>query len=174
MALGVFSTTAESLWPNIEHKCTGNGSKLKYLSGDALTDSPNCLGPNSKPYPSTTISRAFSGGSSRKGRQSSFPSTIDPLVMQSTLLNAYRNVNDDTESNTRHGKLLAKTLNHSGIPLLLQKKPCSHVFFFKIFKSHHPAKKQLSVVSIDVDSSLQSYFCLITQMGFTFIECMRA
>lgn len=143
MLLSAFSVATESLWPNVDQKCTGNGAKLKYLSGDALTDSPNCLGPNSVPYPSTTISRAFSGGSSRKGRQSHFPSTIDPMVMQSTLINAYRNVNDESDSNTRHGKLLAKNLNHySGIPLRLQKKVRARMFFFfRIWKSHHPAKE---------------------------------
>jgi hypothetical protein len=103
--LGVFSSTAQSLWPNLGEKCNGGGAKLKYLSGDALIDSTNCVGPNNIPYPSSTINRAFSSGSSRKGRQSQLkPSTVDPMVMQSTLLNAYREVNDEPSS-TRHGKL---------------------------------------------------------------------
>jgi hypothetical protein len=103
--LGVFSSTAQSLWPNLGEKCSGGGgAKLKYLSGDALIDTPGCLGPNNIPYPSSTINRAFSGGSSRKGRQSQLPTTLDPMVMQSTLLNAYREVNDDSSSNTRHGE----------------------------------------------------------------------
>lgn len=104
--LSVFSSTALSLWPNIAEKCNGGGgAKLKYLSGDALTDSTNCIGPNNQPYPSSTINRAFSSGSSRKGRQSQFkPATLDPMLMQSTLLNAYREVNDEPSS-TRHGEL---------------------------------------------------------------------
>ena len=101
--LGIFSSTAQSLWPDLSEKCQGNGSKLKYLSGDALIDSPNCMGPKNLPYPSATINRAFSGGSSRKGRQTGFPTTVDPMVMQSTLLNVYREVNDD-HPNTRHGE----------------------------------------------------------------------
>lgn len=148
MLLSVCSVATESLWANMDQKCTGNGAKLKYLSGDALTDSPNCLGPNSMPYPSTTISRAFNGGSSRKGRQSHFPSTIDPLVMQAKLLNTYRNINDESESNTRHGKLFAKNLNHySGIPLLptAEKVRARTFFFFQIWKSHHPTKETVTV-----------------------------
>lgn len=102
--IGVFSSSTQSLWPGLAEKCAGNGSKLKYLSGDALIDSPGCLGPNSLPYPSSTINRAFNGGSSRKGRQSQHATTLDPIVMQSTLLNAYREVNDDSPA-TRHGEL---------------------------------------------------------------------
>lgn len=103
--IGLFSSSAQSLWPSLSEKCIGNGSKLKYLSGDALIDSPGCLGPNNVPYPSSTINRAFNGGSSRKGRQSQYSTTLDPIVMQSTLLNAYREVNDDSPT-TRHGKLI--------------------------------------------------------------------
>lgn len=33
-----------------EH-CGGNGESLKYLWGDALSDSLDCIGPNGKPYP---------------------------------------------------------------------------------------------------------------------------
>lgn len=32
-------------------KCEGGGIGLKYLWGDAMTDSPDCLGPNNMPYP---------------------------------------------------------------------------------------------------------------------------
>lgn len=104
--LGMFSSSAQSLWPNLNaEKCAGVASKLKYLSGDALIDSPNCIGPNHLPYPSSTINRAFNGGSSRKGRQSQYPTTVDPIVMQSTLLSAYREVNDEQPS-TRHGELI--------------------------------------------------------------------
>jgi hypothetical protein len=105
LLIGVFCSTAQSLWPHLSEKCNGGGAKLKYLSGDALIDSTNCLGPNNIPYPSATIGRAFSSGSSRKGRQSQLkPSTVDPMLMQSTLLNAYREVNDEPSS-TRHGEL---------------------------------------------------------------------
>lgn len=110
--LGVFSSSAQSLWPNHSEKCTGGGSKLKYLSGDALIDSPGCVGPNDLPYPSSTINRAFSGGSSRKGRQSQLPTTLDPIVMQSTLLNAYREANDDDSPNVRHGKFKRLKFRH--------------------------------------------------------------
>lgn len=108
IVLGAFSTTAQSLWPSLSEKCGGGGGgKLKYLSGDALTDSLNCVGPNNLPYPHAMINRAFSnGGSSRKGRQSHFTQpTLDPAVMQSTLLSAYKEVNDEP-SLTRQGKNL--------------------------------------------------------------------
>lgn len=105
LLVGIFISSAHSLWPSLlAEKCAGVPSKLKYLSGDALIDSPNCIGPNNVPYPSSTINRAFSSGSSRKGRQSQMPATLDPIVMQSTLLNAYKEVNDEQPS-TRHGEL---------------------------------------------------------------------
>ena len=28
-----------------------NGKKLQYVMGDAMIDSPDCLGPDGKPYP---------------------------------------------------------------------------------------------------------------------------
>ena len=33
-------------------KCEGNGLGLKYVWGDALTDSSDCIGPNNQQYPS--------------------------------------------------------------------------------------------------------------------------
>lgn len=43
-----------ALWSNYDtekaEKCSGSVG-LKYLSGNALIDSPNCLGPNNSPYP---------------------------------------------------------------------------------------------------------------------------
>lgn len=104
LIISIFITTAESLWPNLStDKCSGGGGgKLKYLSGDALTDSLNCIGPNGLPYPSSTIGRAF-GGSTRKGR-SHVSATVDPIVMQSTLLNAYKEANEeDLSTNMRQG-----------------------------------------------------------------------
>lgn len=43
---------AQTLWPgfNTQEKCSGSRG-LKYLSGDALVDSLNCVGPNNVPYP---------------------------------------------------------------------------------------------------------------------------
>lgn len=38
----------ESLWT--DEQCS-NGANLKYLSGDALRESLNCVGPNNAPYP---------------------------------------------------------------------------------------------------------------------------
>lgn len=113
--LSAFSTTAQSLWPSLEdNKCGGAGGKLKYLSGDALTDSLNCIGPNHLPYPHAMINRAFSSSgsssSSRRGRQSSqfTQPTLDPVLMQSTLLNAYKEVNGDEPSSSpaRQGRSL--------------------------------------------------------------------
>ncbi|KAG5678254.1 hypothetical protein PVAND_007946 [Polypedilum vanderplanki] len=102
--ISICTTTADSLWPDFTTERCSGGGKLKYLSGDALTDNVGCIGPNGLPYPSSTISRAF-GGSARKGRQSNFPSTLDPMVMQSTLLSAYREANDEP-SMSRAGRSL--------------------------------------------------------------------
>lgn len=44
-------TKAQSLWPNFSFEKCSVGNGLKYISGNALTDSPNCVGPNSAPYP---------------------------------------------------------------------------------------------------------------------------
>jgi len=33
-------------------KCEGNGLGLKYVWGDAFTDSDDCIGPNNMQYPS--------------------------------------------------------------------------------------------------------------------------
>ncbi|XP_070509712.1 uncharacterized protein [Chironomus tepperi] len=122
LIISIFITTAESLWPNLStEKCSGGGGgNLKYLSGDALTDSLNCIGPNGLPYPSSTIGRAF-GGSSRKGR-SHVSATVDPIVMQSTLLNAYREANDEELStNMRQGRSLNSQNQCGGTPSRLCK-----------------------------------------------------
>lgn len=120
LIISIFITTAESLWPNFSsEKCNGGG-KLKYLSGDALTDTTNCIGPNGLPYPSSTISRAF-GGSSRKGRQSHFQTTLDPIVMQSTLLSAYKEANEETSFNMRQGRSLNSQNQCGGTPSRLCK-----------------------------------------------------
>ncbi|XP_044268073.1 uncharacterized protein LOC123013557 [Tribolium madens] len=74
----------------IPTQCQGSGG-LKYLWGDALTDSPNCLGPNDTPYPTSAIERSFRSsnawpGSSRQGRSRK---TIDPFITQKALLAAH-------------------------------------------------------------------------------------
>ena len=50
-------------------KCQGNpnAKKLKYLSGDAMTDSKTCLGPHGEKYPHKEIERQISG-INRQGR----------------------------------------------------------------------------------------------------------
>uniref|UniRef100_A0A0A1XM70 Aspartate carbamoyltransferase regulatory chain n=1 Tax=Zeugodacus cucurbitae TaxID=28588 RepID=A0A0A1XM70_ZEUCU len=100
-----------ALWSNFDNekaeKCSG-GAGLKYLSGDALIDSPDCLGPNNSPYPSAAVARTFSNwnGNSRRGRQSKFPSTLDPAITTSALLRAYDEVNNDLPANHRFGRSL--------------------------------------------------------------------
>lgn len=71
-------------------KCEG-GNGLKYIWGDALTDTADCVGPNNMPYPSSVIARSFrnSGlwtGSSRQGRMKN---TIDPMLMRKALMKAH-------------------------------------------------------------------------------------
>ncbi|KAK7575729.1 hypothetical protein V9T40_012015 [Parthenolecanium corni] len=76
------------------HKCGENGQKLKYVWGDALTDSADCIGPNNTPYPLPFINRTFRknwASSMRTGR--SF-STIDPLMTKQILLDNYENNRD--------------------------------------------------------------------------------
>uniref|UniRef100_A0A182PB61 OAR domain-containing protein n=1 Tax=Anopheles epiroticus TaxID=199890 RepID=A0A182PB61_9DIPT len=97
------SARAHTLWSDgpaaaggSVEKCSSSGS-LKYLSGDALTDSPNCVGPNNAPYPASLVARTFSnwtpGGSSRRGRMSQLP-TLDPKLTQRALLQAYGDANE--------------------------------------------------------------------------------
>lgn len=98
-----------SLWGGFEsqeaEKCSSSVG-LKYISGDALRDSPDCVGPNNAPYPSATVARTFTGWSgvnNRRGRQSKIP-TMDPAVTQSALLRAYSEMNDDASAHSRFGK----------------------------------------------------------------------
>ncbi|CAD7080750.1 unnamed protein product [Hermetia illucens] len=103
-------TVNSSLWSSYtDEKCSG-GAGLKYLSGDALTDSPNCLGPNNVPYPSAAVARTFSSwnGSSRRGRQSQLP-TLDPHVTKSALLRAYNEANSEETEGSR----MRRSLNSS-------------------------------------------------------------
>lgn len=47
----VLCTVIHTTSSKLSGKCEGGGG-LKYLWGDALSDSPDCLGPNDMPYPS--------------------------------------------------------------------------------------------------------------------------
>ncbi|KAL5291264.1 hypothetical protein ACFFRR_010585 [Megaselia abdita] len=101
-----------SLWGGFDsegaEKCSSSVG-LKYISGDALRDSPDCIGPNNAPYPSATVARTFSGWSganNRRGRQSKFSQTMDPSVTQSALLRAYSEMNDDAPAHSRFGRSL--------------------------------------------------------------------
>lgn len=89
-------------------KCSHKNG-LKYLSGDALTDDINCIGPDNMPYPTSAINRMYSNwngdapGSSRRGRQSKqFTSTMDPSLTQQALLSAYKAANDEDIANVKH------------------------------------------------------------------------
>ncbi|XP_044743447.1 uncharacterized protein LOC123305718 [Chrysoperla carnea] len=93
-------------------KCEGNGLKLKYLWGDAMTDNADCIGPMNKPYPMAAVARSFRNsnpwmGNSRTGR-SSPQKTIDPNLMRQVLLDNYENINAETEVETiRKGRAAA-------------------------------------------------------------------
>ncbi|XP_030387861.1 uncharacterized protein LOC115634346 [Scaptodrosophila lebanonensis] len=113
ISLALTCATNAALWPSYRSdeassKCAG-GSGLKYLSGDALTDSPDCLGPNNAPYPSSAVARTFSNwnGNSRRGRQSKLPTTLDPAITTSALLRAYDEVNNNEAiGSDRYGRSL--------------------------------------------------------------------
>uniref|UniRef100_A0A336MGW0 CSON000312 protein n=1 Tax=Culicoides sonorensis TaxID=179676 RepID=A0A336MGW0_CULSO len=100
-------TTAHRSPKQTHTKCT-NKNGLKYLSGDALSDNLNCVGPDDMPYPTSAISRMYSNwngmgsGSARRGRQSKFVETMDPSLTQKALLSAYKAVNDEDMENTKH------------------------------------------------------------------------
>ncbi|KFB48757.1 AGAP005368-PA-like protein [Anopheles sinensis] len=110
------SARAHTLWSDglsnggaTPERCSSSGS-LKYLSGDALTDSTNCIGPNNAPYPASLVARTFSnwapGGSSRRGRMSQLP-TLDPKLTQRALLQAYGDANEAAQletARTRYSK----------------------------------------------------------------------
>ena len=63
-------------WSHYNNKCSGarQGKSLTYLSGDALTDSRDCLGPQGQRYPYEEVARfvrqqqSANTGSSRSGR----------------------------------------------------------------------------------------------------------
>ncbi|OXU30027.1 hypothetical protein TSAR_007892 [Trichomalopsis sarcophagae] len=79
-------------------RCEGSGSGLKYVWGDALKDSMDCLGPNNMQYPSAAIARNLKsvwGGNSRTARHYQQPRTIDPELTRQALLNNYRAAQGD-------------------------------------------------------------------------------
>lgn len=45
------SVRTQQLWSNYPTERCSTDSSLKYLSGNALADTTNCLGPNDAPYP---------------------------------------------------------------------------------------------------------------------------
>ncbi|XP_074026686.1 uncharacterized protein [Leptinotarsa decemlineata] len=89
----------------ISTQCEGGGG-LKYLWGDALSDSPECTGPNNMPYPSAAIERSFRGsnpwsGNFRSGRSQK---TIDPFLTRNALLAAHQQNIGEAPSLTRKGR----------------------------------------------------------------------
>ncbi|XP_022899920.1 uncharacterized protein [Onthophagus taurus] len=103
----LISTLTQTLG-KLPTKCQG-GNGLKYLWGDALSDSSDCLGPNNLPYPSSAINRSFKSsnvwtGSSRVGRFASH--VMDPEVTRKALLAAHQRTFDDSSSMTRSGREL--------------------------------------------------------------------
>ncbi|XP_063218569.1 uncharacterized protein LOC134528832 [Bacillus rossius redtenbacheri] len=82
-------------------KCSGSAQPLKYLWGDALSDPADCVGPNGDSYPASKIARTFRTnnlwGSQRSGRSLR---TLDPHIVQQTLINNYQRSNmviDDSQ-----------------------------------------------------------------------------
>lgn len=72
-------------------KCEGNGLGLKYVWGDALTDSLDCIGPNNVQYPTAAILRTFknlwANGRTARYHQSQ---TTDPKITRQALLHNYK------------------------------------------------------------------------------------
>lgn len=69
------------------------GTRLKYLSGDALSGSLDCLGPDNTPYPTMAVEQAVRSGR-RTGRANKL---IDPLETRQTLLKSYEAANSGRE-----------------------------------------------------------------------------
>ncbi|CAG5107033.1 Protein of unknown function, partial [Cotesia congregata] len=89
-------------------KCSAGGLDLKYVRGDALIDSADCLGPNNAPYPSAAIEKSlksFWGGSSRTGRAYHQNRVADPELTRQKLLHNYKLSHGDyTVSSVRNGR----------------------------------------------------------------------
>ena len=97
----------------------GRGKRLQYLSGDALTDAYDCLGPEGQRYPHEEVAKYVHSQQSREmplsrsGRALNLGSTADPWETQKTLLSAHRmtrdglirrrrEAEDDTEEDEAH------------------------------------------------------------------------
>lgn len=99
-SLDTFSRSMPSWTAHPTEKCNTD-SKLKYLSGDALSASTNCVGPNGAPYPHASIAKMFTHRTSgaRKGRAGLASSTtLDPAITKSVLMNTYSAANHDIHS----------------------------------------------------------------------------
>jgi hypothetical protein len=76
-------------------RCHGNPSakKLQYLSGDAMTDPKNCIGPDGKMYPHKEVERQLSSthkqGRSGKSLFTDTTDTADPWDTHRSLMRAY-------------------------------------------------------------------------------------
>jgi len=74
-----------------------SGKALSYLTGDALTDAHDCIGPEGQRYPHEEVARYVrsvgGAGSSRAGRAMNF-GTDDPWQTQKTLLSAHKMTRD--------------------------------------------------------------------------------
>ncbi|KAK9498502.1 hypothetical protein O3M35_003122 [Rhynocoris fuscipes] len=88
-----------------QKKCGSNGAQLKYLWGNALTDSPNCLGPNNLQYPSSLIARNFRKGNFNWGnaRTARSSNVLDPFITQKALLKAHE-MSNRNELTSRSGR----------------------------------------------------------------------
>jgi hypothetical protein len=124
--LAVLLFSSSRILAKIPIKCEGSGG-LKYLWGDALSDSPNCIGPNNAPYPTPAIERSFRGsnlwsGSSRTGRSRN---TIDPYITQKALLAAHEynfgDINGPSISRTGRAANVSPTTTCTGTPSRLCK-----------------------------------------------------
>ncbi|KAL0266295.1 UNVERIFIED_CONTAM: hypothetical protein PYX00_008882 [Menopon gallinae] len=119
-----FCLAAQSIASQSKESCS---SHLKYLYGDALTDDPDCIGPNGLAYPKEFIARTFTNKdwpnnylqSNRRGRLMS-QQTLDPRIVQKTLLNNYLTANEQ-ELNFRTAKAAMKNENNCPTPARLCK-----------------------------------------------------
>lgn len=89
-------------------KCGGGPSKkkLKYLSGDALSDPRNCIGPDGKHYPFEEIQKYAPEANRRTGKSlfSDKSGSQDPYVTRQELLHVYGLSRDGelSEGSDRH------------------------------------------------------------------------
>ncbi|CAH1105447.1 unnamed protein product [Psylliodes chrysocephalus] len=109
----IICSTINSALSKIPTKCEGSVG-LKYLWGDALLDSPDCVGPGNMPYPTGAIDRSFKGsklwsGSFRTGRAQK---TIDPFITRNMLLIAHQQTE---ESLTLSRQARAATMSPSNM-----------------------------------------------------------